>query len=238
MHSLVILNIIFVSIVCAIPVPFELTKCLSTDSKCLKSVTQALIPKFAPGLPIFNIKSLDPMEIEKVDASTPNLKLFLSNMKVTGLKGCTAKKVERDAAKKMISVTLLCTVDAEGNYDMKGRLLFLPLEGNDKFQVKLNKAIFKVEGKYDEITRDGKAYWDIKTWDHAYKLQEKSSVHFENLFNGNKDLAKAAQDVIESNGNEIIDEVGPPVVKAIVSRLVEAVQEFFHAMPAENLALD
>ncbi|XP_045523380.1 circadian clock-controlled protein daywake-like [Pieris brassicae] len=238
MHLLVILNVIFVSIVCANPVPPELTKCLSTDSKCLKSVTQAMIPKFASGLEIFNIKSLDPMGIEKVDASTPNLKLFLSNIKVTGLKDCTAKKIERDAAKKILSVTLLCNADVEGNYDMKGRLLVLPLEGNDKFQVKLNKAIFKVEGKYDVINKDGKTYWDIKSWDHAYKLQEKSSVHFENLFNGNKDLAKAAQDVIESNGNEIIDEVGPPVIKAIVASIVEGVQEFFHAIPAEDLALD
>ncbi|CAK1555198.1 unnamed protein product [Leptosia nina] len=240
MHSLLILKYILASVcfVYASPVAFEVKKCESSDSKCLKSVTQELIPRFAEGLSILSVDPLDPMFVDKVDASTPNLKLMLTDLKITGLKGCIAKKIERDAKKSFLSVTLQCTVDVEGHYDMNGRLLVLPLEGNDKFQAKLDRAIFKVEGNYEEIERDGEKYWNIIKWDHGFKLHDKSTVHFDNLFNGNKDLAQAAQQVISESGNEIINEVGPPVVKAILTKIVDGVQEFFHAIPSKDLALD
>lgn len=50
--------------------------------------------------------------------------------------------------------------------------------------------------------------------------------------------AKAAEDIIANNGNEIVTEVGPPVIKAIVDKIVENINHFYRAVPAEDLALD
>ncbi|CAG4930524.1 unnamed protein product [Colias eurytheme] len=235
MQSYLLLLIVSLCYVCADPVPV-VTKCNASDGKCLKSVTQESIGKFAAGLPDIGIEPLDPVVLDKVDASSPNLKLILTDIKVEGLKDCIAKKIERDVEHKKLMVTLQCSIDLNGHYDMNGRLLFLPIEGNGKLTVKLNKAIFKVVGELSDITKDGKVYWNIKTWDHAYKLQEKSSVVFENLFNGNEALSQAAEQVIKDNGNEIIDEVGKPVIKAILTKVVDAVQQFFHSVPKEHLA--
>lgn len=49
---------------------------------------------------------------------------------------------------------------------------------------------------------------------------------------------RAASQVLESSGNDIINEVGPPVIKVISTKVVETIRKFFNNVPPEDLALD
>ncbi|CAG4935814.1 unnamed protein product [Parnassius apollo] len=209
-------------------------KCKSDDSKCIKESAQAAIPTFASGLPEYGVKSLDPFTFEKIDASTSSLELILTDITVKGLKNCIAKKIKRDKTKSKLFIKLLCSADLDGQYKMKGHLLFLSLEGNDAVHVKLRQAEINVE--VDLEAQDNK--WNIKHWQHSFNLKGKSEVIFENLFSGNKDLAGAAQEVIAQSGNDIIYEVGPPVIKAVIDQVVKTISNFFHAVPADELSID
>lgn len=45
----------------------------------------------------------------------------------------------RDVSKSKLHVKLLCSVDFRGKYEMKGRLLVLPIEGKGDAHVVLSK---------------------------------------------------------------------------------------------------
>ncbi|KAL0830705.1 hypothetical protein ABMA28_002839 [Loxostege sticticalis] len=227
-----------VSLTCANAVPL-VTKCAANDIKCMKRSAQAVIPMFTEGLPQYGVQSLDPFTLKSVDASTSNLKLVVKDMVVTGLKGCVATKIQRDLATSKLQTNFLCNVRAEGQYEMHGRLLVLPIEGKGKAQVQLNKIQMNVLNDMGERTgKDGKKHWHIKGSTYTYELKDKAHVNFENLFNGNEVLGRAAREIIANNGNDVVLEVGPPVIKAIVDKIVENVNHFYRAIPADELALD
>lgn len=46
----------------------------------------------------------------------------------------------------------------------------------------------EVEADITEKVKDGKKYWDIKSWKHNYELQKKAELDLENLFEGNEVL--------------------------------------------------
>nr|NP_001299007.1 circadian clock-controlled protein-like precursor [Papilio xuthus]BAM17764.1 takeout/JHBP like protein [Papilio xuthus] len=228
-----ILTVLF-TVSCSIEaVPF-INKCKTDDSKCVKASSIAAIPIFADGLPEYGVKTLDPITFHKIDASSPSLKLILTDVTFKGLKNCQAKKSKIDKAKGKLLLKLLCSVDMDGSYEMNGKLLILPIEGKGPVHVKLRKAEVNVEVDVNFES----AYWEIKQWKHSYELKDNSEVVFENLFNGNEVLASAARDVIANSGNEIITEVGPPVIKTVVDEVVTSIKDFFKAVPASELALD
>ncbi|XP_026744550.1 circadian clock-controlled protein-like [Trichoplusia ni] len=218
--------------------PF-IKKCKSEDSKCLKEVTQATIPIFTAGLPELGVQRLDPFYMKTLDASSPGLSLKLWDVNGTGLKDCIAKKVQRDVSKSKLIVKLQCTVDFVAKYEMNGRLLVLPIEGKGDAHVVLRKVVITADVDMgDKIGKDGEKHWKVKSFRHTYDLKDESTIELENLFNGNEVLGRAARDLIKSSSNEIVKEVGPPIVKAIVSKIVDTVDHFFQNVPASELSLD
>ncbi|KAJ8716746.1 hypothetical protein PYW07_003373 [Mythimna separata] len=215
--------------------PF-IQKCKAEDSKCLKETAQNAIPIFANGIPELGVQKLDPFTMKSLDASTPGLKLKLWDITGTGLKDCVAKKVQRDEGKSKITVKLQCSVDFKGKYDMSGQLLVLPIQGNGNAHVVLNKVVILADVDLsDNIGKDGEKHWTIKSWKHSYDLKDKSTIELENLFNGNEVLGRAARELIASSSNEIVKEVGPPIVKAIIAKIIENIENFFKHVPASEL---
>ncbi|XP_068617377.1 protein takeout-like [Battus philenor] len=210
-----------------------INKCKSDDSKCIKESAQAALPVFAAGLQEYGTEKLDPVTIHKIDASTPGLKFVLTDIVVKGLKDCVIKKIKRDKGKSKLFFKIMCNVEMDGTYEMKGQLLILPIEGNGPVHTKLRKLEVSVE-----IDLNQGDNWDILSYKHSFELKDKADVVFENLFNGNEALAAAARDVIANSGNEIVLEIGPPVVKSITDLVLKQINKFFHAVPAQELSLD
>ncbi|XP_072932835.1 protein takeout-like [Epargyreus clarus] len=214
------------------------TRCKTEDTKCAKESAQAMIAPFAAGIPEYNVKTLDPVTFKRVDASSPNLKLILTDITITGLKDTIVKKVKRDKSKNKMFLKFVSSVQLEGNYEMKGQLLILSMEGKGPLHVTLRKAEFSVEVDIFDIEKDGKTYWDARDWKYSYALKDKSDVEFENLFDGNEDLANAAREIIKENGNEIIMEVGTPMIDATMKEVFADVKSMFHTLSADQLSLD
>ncbi|XP_072932837.1 protein takeout-like [Epargyreus clarus] len=213
-------------------------KCKSDDHKCARQSAQELIPVIAAGIPEYQMEALDPIKLKKIDASSPNLRLIVRDVIVTGIKDCTAKKIKRDKSKNNIFLQLLCSCQVEGQYEMKGQLLILPMEGKGPVHVTLRKAEFNVNLDVTEVKKGDVPYIEIKGWKHTFNLKDKSDVVFDNLFNGNEVLAQAAREVISQSGNEIILEVGGPVIKAVIDSILHNIEKFFSHIPIEDLALD
>ncbi|XP_028157404.1 protein takeout-like [Ostrinia furnacalis] len=228
---------LLVTVINADPVTF--LKCKGDDDKCAKESTKAAIPIYTAGIPEFGVETLDPVFFKNIDSSSPTLKLLLDNVTVKGLRNCIAKKAQRDAKNSKLFLRIQCDATLDGHYVMSGRLLVLPIEGNGKVHVDLKKAVIDVNMDIsDKQGKDGKNHWTVKSWSHTYDLKDRSTVRFENLFNGNRVLGQAAEGVIAQSGNEIIREVGSPVIKTVVARVVDTIHHFFEAVPTEDLTLD
>ncbi|XP_063826829.1 protein takeout-like [Ostrinia nubilalis] len=217
----------------------SLTKCKAVDSACIQKSSQVMIPIFANGIPELGVEQLDPLTYKgTIDTSTSGLKLLLSNLTFTGLKDCVMKKIQRDVVKSNLEGQVLCDVDVNGHYEMNGKLLILTVRGQGKTHVFLRKILINFDATLSDKVKDGKSYWDIKKFTHSYELEDKADVEFENLFTGSDVLGRAASQVIENSGNEIVIEVGPPVVKTLVTRVIANVKKFFNHVPPEDLSID
>nr|QGN03657.1 putative odorant binding protein 29 [Conopomorpha sinensis] len=223
---------------CGAETPPFITKCAVDDAKCAKAAARAAIPVMAAGVPEYDLDPLDPMFFETMDSSSPTLKLIMKNVTMTGLKGCRALKIIRNAANTNMLVQTSCDITMKGQYEMSGQLLFVPMEGKGKCLIKLRKITISNNLQLgDMIDENGVRHWDIKSYKHSYELKDKSDLKLENLFNGNEVLARVSNQLIANSGNEIIKEVGTPIVEQVVANLLKNVNKMFHKIPAEDLEL-
>ncbi|CAH0752438.1 unnamed protein product [Diatraea saccharalis] len=221
-------------------VPF-ITPCKAADSACITKSAQAAVSTFVAGIPELGVEKLDPIVIKHpINASASGLTLILNNLVTTGMSSCTVENAHRDVAKSKMGTRILCdTVMSQGQYDMEGKLLIINVSGKGKINVVLRKLVIDVDGNMGEKKgKDGKTYWDIKSFTHTFELKDKADLKFEDLFAGNEVLGRAANEVIESNSNEIITEIGAPVIKALITKVVGQIKKFFNNVPPEDLALD
>ncbi|CAH0683034.1 unnamed protein product [Spodoptera exigua] len=219
------------------PVPF-ITKCKWDDTKCNKESSQAVVGIFSAGLPEYNVEKSDPLQIDYVDASSPNMKLIVTDVVVTGLKNCEVKKMQRFEDSSKLIVKILCSTELKGKYDMKGQLFVIPIEGKGDLYANVPKIQINAEVDLNiKKGKDGKDRWLVKSWRHTFDLKDKSTVKFENLFPDNEFLRTSTNELIAQNGNDVIIEIGANLIKALVGKVVENIKKFFLAVPIEDLSL-
>ncbi|XP_026319262.1 uncharacterized protein LOC113229796 [Hyposmocoma kahamanoa] len=166
-----------------------ITPCKATDSKCIKNNIATAIPFFVKGIPELNIKTLDPLTLKKVDASRSGLKFVIIDGVVEGMKSCVPKKASRDAEKGKLFIKLQCDGKLDGQYELNGQLLILPIRGKGAVHAVLRKLVISAEIDLNEkVGEDGKKHWEIKNSKHSFELKDKADVVFENLFEGNEIL--------------------------------------------------
>ncbi|XP_028157406.1 circadian clock-controlled protein-like isoform X2 [Ostrinia furnacalis] len=214
----------------------SITKCKIDDVNCMRLSAQALVPIVAAGLPEYDMKPLDPLPISKIDGSSPDLKLIASDVVVTGMKGCEVQRISRVQSK--VDVGLLCSVKVEGEYEIKGKILILPLDGKGKLTVSLKKFLINVQTVLKEEELNGKKHWGISSWDYNYDLKERANIELTNLFAGSEKLTEAIRESLGESANEIVKEVGPPIIKAITGEVIDSIKHFFHHVPVEDLIIE
>ncbi|XP_049872598.1 protein takeout-like [Pectinophora gossypiella] len=215
--------------------PF-ITPCGPSDSSCMKSSAQKAVPIMAAGLPELGVKPLDPAVIDLVKADQAGLKLEFRKTTVKGLRNCNVLNVKRQGLKQ--SIELKCSATLVGEYTIGGKLLILPVEGDGKYKIKIRDIIVKVQYELKEKTAKGDKYWSLSTWKYTSDLQGGAEFQFQNLFNGNKQLSDTVHQFANTSWKEIFEEVAPPIVKAIVAKIIEEVAKFFDKVPIKDLALE
>ncbi|XP_072932836.1 uncharacterized protein [Epargyreus clarus] len=147
--------------------------------------------------------------------------------------------ITRDVVKSRLYVKAECSTEMNGHYDMSGQLLFLSIRGHGKFKVIIRKGVFSVTCALAKTTKpDGKIHWHVKDWKYTFELRDKSTLVFENLFEGNELLARAAREVIDSGSNDVVLEIGKPIFDSIMGTITSTINQFYDAVPEEDLALD
>ncbi|CAK1555060.1 unnamed protein product [Leptosia nina] len=222
-------------------VPF-ITPCYAKDRACLRSSAQRALPAIAAGLPGLGVRSLDPMLVERVLASQAGLSMDFTNTTVRGLRHCRVLDVQmRDVGRRRgreMSVELQCSVVLEGDYHLDGRLLLFPIQGKGPYKIIIRDIVVKVTLDTGERVADGHHYWTVLGWKHSAHVLTNVHYRFDNLFNGDKGLAQTVTRFANSNWRNIFNELSPPIVKAIVAKIVRETSKLFDRVPIRELSLD
>ncbi|KAI5633350.1 hypothetical protein NE865_13959 [Phthorimaea operculella] len=208
--------------------------CQLSDNACVLASANAIVPFMAPGIPEWNMKSLDPMKMDIVKSEQSGLKLTFRNTVVDGMKGCKVDGIKVNKGKQQLLIR--CDVTLSGNYTLTGQLLIFPVEGEGPYTLSIRDIVIKVVANIETVDGpDGKPHWSITSWKHNYNIKTSTVFHFSNLFNGNKVLADPVSKFMNDNWREVMDEVAGPIVYAIVSNTVDSVKAFYAAVPSSEL---
>ncbi|GBP69867.1 hypothetical protein EVAR_49446_1 [Eumeta japonica] len=141
-----------------------------------------------------------------------------------------------DERKRGITVAARCTLRGTTNtYTCGARHSGTRLKGTPTRSDIVIKTVVELKTVQGS---DGKPHWQVGKWRHSFNVQGGANFHFDNLFNGNAVLADAVHQFANSNWRDVMSEVAPPVVRAIVTRVLDAIGAFYDHVPVDELALD
>ncbi|XP_041979919.1 circadian clock-controlled protein daywake-like [Aricia agestis] len=212
--------------------------CKWDDKACLISSTQAVIPIISKGIPELNIQSWDPLYIKTGKFESGNLVVKYYDLSVTGVKDIKVLNVERDIKANTIKVEAEMPMTAIGQYQLDGNILILKLHGKGRCDIRTNKVQFTVTYKIKhENGDDGQKHWKISSFDYTYDVVEKVKFDLENLLGGDETNSNLIQQVLDNNWKDIIEEIGDPIIREIITPLVVQVNKLLHSIPEKNLEI-
>ncbi|CAH0553016.1 unnamed protein product [Brassicogethes aeneus] len=109
----------------------------------LKSGIEAL-PHLLEGDKKYGIQTLNPYYVDLIEVNQGDLKVNLKKPVTTGLEKVTLKAVKIDTETKKMSInTLFHNIVVTGNYEISGKILILPIEGQGKLNITVGDQINK-----------------------------------------------------------------------------------------------
>lgn len=209
------------------------TACSKSDpklSECIEKVIANGGAKFTEGIPELGIAPLDPVQLGTVYVDNPSLKLIFTDTVVTGLKGFRVNSYKINLEKKKAMFDFTANVTLKAHYDMNGQILILPIKGKGQSKIKITNLNIVVKYDFEDVN----GHWVIPSYKDHYKM-DRAQFKFNNLFNGNKELAQTTGRFLNENWEVIMSEIAPPAIKQIIKKCVDVVNTFFAAIPVPEL---
>ncbi|XP_065371577.1 protein takeout-like [Calliphora vicina] len=188
-----------------------------------------------------NLPKIDPLNVPLLNIqpgpeSPVNIDLILKNNLLTGLKDAKAISVsgfERDMSKKHEIILQIPQVHMTGDYNVKGQVIALPVEGNGKHEITLNDINVILHFTGTPYVKNGRTYMKID--DLTVGLTPKKVVfNFDNLFHGDKVLTENVNNFVNENWLEIFTEIRSSLINGLSPVLQKIVNDVFSKLPYEE----
>ncbi|XP_041980005.1 circadian clock-controlled protein daywake-like [Aricia agestis] len=216
--------------------PAFLTPCKASDKKCLVSSTKKVLAAFIKGLPEYKIPVTDPLFVDGGKSDNPGLSIKYNDLNIHGLKKAKIVDVERSGSDIKLVFELPLVFD--GLYELNGKMLILDVTGKGNVDIKTDNVKLTVTLKTTTTKgADGKTYWKVTGFDYKYDFIDKVHIKLSGLFGGNEERAKPIHDMLDNSWKEVIEELGDPIIKQLLSVCVKYVNNFFSKVPVSELEL-
>lgn len=127
-------------------------------------------------------------------------------------------------------------VELNGDYKIKGKVLVLPIQGDGQATLGFDNLDIVIKYKPRVITKNDRVY--IQT--EKFKLDfdtTRLSLHFSNLFNGDKALGDNMNLFLNENWRDILGELKPAISSALEQIFELIINRIFAKVPYEDLYL-
>ncbi|CAH1159732.1 unnamed protein product [Phaedon cochleariae] len=225
--------------------PENFKRCETDDKNldtCLASTIQNAFQLIGTsGITSLGLPSIDPLKVSSLEigagSSAVNLVQKYKNARVYGLTKTKVTSAHLDLDKKVLTFTLVHPeMRQEAEYSLNGKILVFPMYGSGDSVLLFKEPTFDHTITFKEHTKNGKRYFHVET----YKLNiaiKGAKYDFENLFDGDKNLAESILKVVNENWDVIFGDVKSGVENAYATVFKSIARKFFNTIPVDEIFL-
>ncbi|CAH1175608.1 unnamed protein product [Phaedon cochleariae] len=222
-----------------LPLPPYIKACHKDDPNidaCALQHAKESIPQMLNGDKTYGIPILNPLELESISVETGgNLTIILSKVKVFGLDKIDVTKIKVDLPGKALQFEFKGEkLEILGKYQMDGKILVIPLKGNGDCSLIASNVDIKFNLKYDLVERDGDEYIQLGENNIDIDL-DNLQLQFDNLFNGNEELGKSTNKILNEEWKAVYAELKPAISKTISTIAVTIVTRVTERVPYKQI---
>ncbi|XP_046979016.1 circadian clock-controlled protein daywake-like [Vanessa cardui] len=205
-------------------------------AKCVKQQIEESLPNFSKGIPELGVPSVDPVNLDDILIDGNGLKLKFEKAQMHGLSHTKLTKLKVDIGREeeTINLGIIANLSLTAKYNADGKILILPIKGDGDAVITCKNIEVEINSKFSHIKSNKGMHFKLVTPNYKYDIQS-TTFEFENLFNGNKQLADATLQFANENWRQLMDDLAPPVVKQIVKTIVKAINKFFSKVTIDRI---
>lgn len=211
--------------------------------KCSTSSIQGLFKTvFDGGYKVPELDSLDPMRIDSIDIlqgdGPVSVNASLSKVKITGFS--KAVVTESQVSSKDFSWITTCKIPKiriDADYQMKGRILLIPLNGQGKCFFEPTKMKVKIFTTTKLYAKNGHTFYNVTSVRVNFAM-EHVKFRLKNLFPGAKSLDDGVNQFLNDNWKTASEALKPIISKTIEKIMLNFMQKTFHEIPGDYLVSD
>lgn len=224
--------------------PSQFIQCKKDDpnvDKCLAQAIEKALQVMKDGIPSHHVLPSDPLLITKLNIEEKgnkpvSISLIVTDAKLNGLKDTKIENIKSDLDKRDVFVEgFIKKLTLDGDYEIDGKFLVLPLKGKGKVFAQIDDIKAKVHITAGAKTKNGQPHWDIKVLDLEIPDIKKLTTKFENLFNGDETLAKPTQDSLNENWKELWASVKPAIEEVFSNVFKSAATSILDEVPEKDM---
>ncbi|XP_025834607.1 uncharacterized protein LOC108734142, partial [Agrilus planipennis] len=211
-------------------------------NSCINEMFKNMFPSLATGIPEVKIQRFEPLHLDRVSVSKGSGPIVLAgslyNLTVFGPSNATPTYNEIDIkAGTLNSGIFLPLLDIKSLYNLKGKILVLPLVGEGICHLKLSEVDTKVVSKISFPKIAGREILKINQMKVTFTVGD-MNVELKNLFNGNKVLGQTVNSFLNKNSAEVISELSESIGDSLAIIFTDLMNEVFSKIPTDLWLLE
>lgn len=222
-------------------IPESWGTCKRSDPKfddCLKGAMQRAMKELEKGNADYGILPLDPFKVkqlrlDKGGGGALSMDMTLSDAELVGFKNAKIETVKSDWSKYKIVATMRTpNLDLNSLYKVVGRVLLIPINGNGKTTIKMQKTLIRLtmQGNLKKA-KSGKEHLHIDNVNFEL-IPEKSTFRFVNPAHATQ--ADLLSRVVSENDSVIMEDLRPAISEAFSQALLQIANRIFSKVPFED----
>ncbi|KAK3918711.1 Protein takeout [Frankliniella fusca] len=226
----------------ATKIPESWGTCKRSDPKfdeCLRGAIQRAMTALEKGSSEFGIGPLDPFKVsqlslEKGNGGALSMDMTLSEAEIIGFKNARVESVQTDMNKfKIVANMRTDKLDLNSLYKVTGRVLLIPINGNGKTTIKMQKPLLRLSMQGGlKKGADGNDHLHIESTTFEI-IPEKANFRFVNPAHAVQ--ADLLSRVVSENDKVIMTELQPAISQAFNKRLLEITNRIFDKVAFEDV---
>lgn len=225
--------------------PDWLRPCKLSDPElnvCVKDTFQHMFPALAAGIPEINVDRFEPLYLPRLSLSKGHGPVTLSgnfyNILAHGPSNATTTYALLDMKRRLLQLGVyLPNIHVEGEYNLQGKVLLLPLVGNGPAKIHLKNMTTSVSMLFELPRLQGRQVIHIVDMKVDFDIQG-MTVQFDNLFNGNEVLGRTLNAFVNRNALDVVNELKEPLGESFSLVFKDIMNNAFSHMPIDIWLLD
>ncbi|XP_060873611.1 protein takeout-like [Metopolophium dirhodum] len=230
----------------AAKLPKGFVQCKRSDPKlneCIKNSLKNAIPHLVKGVPSLGLYPIDPLRITQlgIDQGTGpvSIKLNFRDLDISNIGSIKFNEIYADLDNNNITldVNFEKPITLDGNYDIKGKVIILPITGDGLSKISLDNLRAKINVYLKPVVKNGNTYMDIKDLKLAFTTT-KMQLKLDNLFKGDKALGNNMNVFLNENWKDILAELQINFENALAAAFSGVAQQFFSRVPYNQVFIE